>query len=101
MAHRLGRVSPRLPGACRATVPLLQLVHTLLGQPAPKECLEQVVVAVPSPLLIEANGEQVSLHKDSADLARVGAPGRRFGQIWREALEDGRVEQEPLKRLGL
>ena len=62
---------------------------------------EQVVVAVPLPLVVERDDEQVPALEDLQPLAAVVAAGERVAQRPRQLREHRGVEEEPANVLGL
>ena len=95
------RVCDRVIGAAVFGVPpsrrAVQTLHTvglLAGEPGPQRVGEEVVVAVPPPLLIEGNDEQVGALEDREHVVSVVPAGERVAQRAGQLAEDRRVEQE-------
>ena len=78
----------------RCAVQTLHTVGLLAGEPSPQRVGEEVVVAVPPPLLIEGNNEQVGALEDPEHVVSVVPAGQRVAQQAGQLAEDRRVEQE-------
>ena len=81
--------------------PLVQLRHVAVrglnpGELAAQHLGEQVVVAVPRPVLVGWDKEQVLSLQPLDELGGVGAPGDRVTQRRGEPVKDGGLQQEPL-----
>src|SRR5262249_3178953 len=70
-------------------------------EPGAERVSEQVVVAVPLPLVVEGDDEQVLALEDLEPLAAVVAAGERVAQRTSQLREHGGVEEEPANVLGL
>ena len=102
------RVRDRVLGAAVFGVPpggrTVQPVHTvglLGGEPGPQRVGEEVVVAVPPPLVIEGDDEQVAALEDREHVLSVVPAGERVAQRAGQLVEDRRVEQEGASLFGL
>ena len=89
------------PGRC--AVQALHTVGLLAGEPSPQRVGEEVVVAVPPPLVVEGDDEQVRALEDREHVVSVVPAGERVTQRAGEPAEDRRVEQEGarLRRLAV
>jgi hypothetical protein len=72
-------------------------------QPLPQQIREKMVIAVPAPLVIEGNDEQVGVFEVfQGRLTRGGGVGQDgIAQGTAETVEDGRAEKESLDAFGL
>src|SRR5207245_1293799 len=101
MAYSLGRLAGTLPPSRSTNVQEGDALGLVLLQVANEHRLEEVMVAVPLPLGVQANRKQMLADEPPADVARVGFLTHRGRQAGCEAAEDRRVDQEALEPRGL